>query len=68
MSDPILRLLARIEAHCEQREIALSTFGKEAVNDGKLVSRLRNGRSITVRTLEAIEAKLSEAQTEEGAA
>jgi hypothetical protein len=32
--------------------MAETTFGKLAVNDGKLVSRLRNGRNVTVSTIE----------------
>jgi len=51
-------LLARIETHCSQREIAESTFGRLAVNDGKLVARLRSGGSINLKTLIRIEEAL----------
>ncbi|SEP04574.1 hypothetical protein SAMN05444123_107153 [Rhodopseudomonas pseudopalustris] len=36
--------------------MAETTFGRRAVNDGKLVQRLREGKRITVDTLERIEA------------
>src|ERR1043166_6987052 len=47
----VARLLAKIERHCETAAIAETTFGRRAVNDGKLVKRLRAGRSITLSTL-----------------
>lgn len=66
-------LLARIEAHCARHKIAESTFGRQVVNDGKLVERLRGGASITLKTAEKIHAALVEADkpepaTEEAAA
>lgn len=51
-------LLKRIEAYCAKNDIAESTFGFRAVNDGKLVSRLRAGNTITMRTVSQIEALL----------
>jgi hypothetical protein len=46
-------LLAEIESFLtSRRDMAETTFGKLAVNDGKLVSRLRNGRNVTVATIE----------------
>ena len=36
--------------------MAESTFGRRAVNDGKLVQRLREGKRITIDTLNRIEA------------
>jgi len=51
-------LLTRIENHCSQQKIAESTFGRLAVNDGKLVARLRSGGSINLRTLMRIEEAL----------
>jgi hypothetical protein len=44
-------LLAAISAYCRQAGMAESTFGRRAVNDGKLVSRLRDGARITPETL-----------------
>jgi hypothetical protein len=55
----VARLLARIARHCRQANIAETTFGRHAVNDGKLVKRLRAGRSITLATLRRIEAALT---------
>lgn len=48
--DENTELLTRITEHCTREGIAESTFGRLAVNDGKLVSRLRSGSSITMRT------------------
>jgi hypothetical protein len=47
-------ILQEISDFCRQRGLAESTFGRRAVNDGKLASRLRNGGRITTDTLERI--------------
>jgi len=47
-------LLSRIEEYCRKEGISLSTFGRRAVNDGKLVARLRSGSTITLETAEKI--------------
>ncbi len=52
-------LLPRIEEYCRATGTAESTFGRLAVNDGKLVRRLRAGGSITLKTLQRIESLLS---------
>jgi hypothetical protein len=52
-------IINRVTAYCAQHGITETTFGRKAVNDGKLIPRLRSGRSITLRTLELIEAQLS---------
>ena len=54
----VARLLAKIERYCRNANIAETTFGRRAVNDGKLVGRLRAGGSITLATLRRIEAAL----------
>ena len=54
----ITDLLARIEEYCAREKIAESTFGRLAVNDGKLVGRLRAGSSINLRTFSSIQAFL----------
>ena len=43
-------LLGEIEAFCRRTGIAESTFGRQAVNDGKLCVRLRNGKDVTLDT------------------
>lgn len=43
-------LLRDIEAYCRRAGIAESTFGRRAINDGKLCARLRSGRSVTMST------------------
>jgi hypothetical protein len=47
-------ILQEITDFCRQRGLAESTFGRRAVNDGKLASRLRNGGRITTETLARI--------------
>jgi hypothetical protein len=44
-------LLAEISEFCRQNGLAESTFGRLAVNDGKLMSRLRTGGRVTGETL-----------------
>src|SRR5712672_3952432 len=48
------QLLQEISDYCRQSGLAESTFGRRAVNDGKLASRLRNGGRITTETLDRI--------------
>ena len=50
------QILQEISEFCRARGLAESTFGRRAVNDGKLASRLRNGGRITTDTLERIRA------------
>ena len=54
-------LLRDIENFCRQAGIAESTFGKQAVNDGKFVGRLRNGKQVTTRTVARIRAFIGDA-------
>src|SRR3954466_6378490 len=53
MNDAILQEIADF---CRQTGLAESTFGRRAVNDGKLANRLRNGGRITTDTLDRIRA------------
>ncbi len=53
-------LLAEITDYCRQAGMAESTFGRRAVNDGKLVHRLREGKRITVDTLDRIKGFLGD--------
>ena len=53
-------LLQEIASFCRQRGLAESTFGRRAVNDGKLAARLRNGGRITTDTLERIRSFMAE--------
>src|SRR6476660_1783136 len=50
------QILQEISEFCRSRGLAESTFGRRAVNDGKLASRLRNGGRITTDTLDRIRA------------
>lgn len=47
-------ILREISDYCRRAGLAESTFGRRAVNDGKLVSRLRDGGRITTVTLDRI--------------
>ncbi|HEX4112309.1 MAG TPA: hypothetical protein VH020_07215, partial [Stellaceae bacterium] len=47
-------LLREISDYCRRVGMAESTFGRLAVNDGKLVSRLRTGASVTIYTMERV--------------
>ncbi len=47
-------LLDEIIVFCRRAGIAETTFGRLAVNDGKLVSRLRDGRRVAADTRERI--------------
>src|SRR5438876_5700111 len=53
MSEALLRDIAD---YCRNAGIAESTFGRLAVNDGKLVSRLRLGGRVTTDTAERVRA------------
>lgn len=53
-------LLEEIELYCRQARIAESTFGRLAINDGKLCSRLRSGKNVTLATAERIRFYISE--------
>lgn len=52
-------LLKEVGAYCSKAGLAESTFGRLAVNDGKLIARLRDGGRITRRTLDRVRAYIS---------
>ena len=54
------QVLGEIRDYCRATRTAESTFGRLVVNDGKLVSRLRNGAKITTGTLDKVRAYLTE--------
>src|SRR6202142_659426 len=54
------QILGEIRDYCRATKTAESTFGRLVVNDGKLVSRLRDGARITTGTLDKVRAYLSE--------
>ncbi|HEY3908593.1 MAG TPA: hypothetical protein VGM07_01730 [Stellaceae bacterium] len=51
MSEALLRDIAD---YCRRANMAESTFGRRAVNDGKLVSRLRLGGRVTIDAVEKV--------------
>jgi len=52
-------LLEEISAYCRDSGMAESTFGRLAINDGKLVGRLRIGGGVTGETLARVRAFMS---------
>ena len=46
--------LSEVSDYCRQAGLAESTFGRLAVNDGKFVSRIRDGGRITEQTLHRV--------------
>src|SRR5579872_2910608 len=54
------QILNEIRDYCRATQTAESTFGRLVVNDGKLVSRLRDGARITTGTLDKVRSYLSE--------
>src|ERR1700751_6187613 len=60
-------ILSQIAEFCRHADMAESTFGRRAVNDGKLVDSLREGKRITIDTLDRIQAYIA-ASTPGGAA
>ena len=54
------QILGEIRDYCRETQTAESTFGRLVVNDGKLVSRLRDGARITTGTLDKVRAYLAE--------
>src|SRR5713101_3085293 len=57
------QILGEIRDYCRATRTAESTFGRRVVNDGKLVSRLRDGAKITTGTLDKVRAYLTEHRT-----
>ena len=53
------QILSQITDFCRQSDMAETTFGRRAVNDGKLVHRLREGKRITIDTLDRIQAYIA---------
>jgi SAM-dependent methyltransferase len=54
------QLLGEIADYCRSVGMAESTFGRRAVNDGKLVGRLRIGGRVTMETVERVRTFMSE--------
>ena len=47
--------LENILQFCILKNMAESTFGRQAVNDGKFVSRLRSGARVTTETWQKVQ-------------
>ncbi len=61
-------LLHEIEDYCQSAGIAESTFGRHAINDGKLCARLRSGKNVTLGTAERVKSYIQEHQAPGGVA
>ena len=53
-------LIAEIEIYCRDTGIAESTFGRQVVNDGKFVGRLRDGKGVTTTTVARVRRYMEE--------
>lgn len=53
-------ILDRIERFCEMHGMGVTTFGRHAIGDPNLVSNLRSGRSLTLKTANAVVKFMSE--------
>ncbi len=60
-------ILDEIAGYCRVAGLAESTFGRRAVNDGKLVGRIRDGGRISAKTLDRIRTFISDNPPEENA-
>jgi hypothetical protein len=49
------KLISDIEAFCRRHEMATSTFGRLAVNDGKFFDRLKDGKNIGFNTADKVD-------------
>jgi hypothetical protein len=49
-------LITEIETYCRRAGVAESTFGRQVVNDGKFVRRIREGKRVTSATIDKIRA------------
>lgn len=47
-------ILNQIEAFCARHGMGVTTFGRSVIGDPNLVGNLRNGRSLTLKTANAI--------------
>lgn len=61
-------VLRKIEAFCADRGIGVTTFGRAAIGDPNLVSNLRSGRSLTLKTANAVADYISSQPSVEGEA
>lgn len=47
-------LLEQVERFCTEHGIGVTTFGRAAIGDPNLVSNMRSGRSLTLKTANAV--------------
>jgi hypothetical protein len=61
-------LMLEIREYCRRFSVAETTFGRLAINDGKLVSRLRYGGRVTSETVDRVRAFIGKPPRERGLA
>jgi hypothetical protein len=61
-------LMLEIREYCQRFSVAETTFGRLAINDGKLVSRLRYGGRVTAETVDRVRAFIRKPPRERGLA
>ena len=61
-------LMLEIREYCRRFSVAETTFGRLAINDGKLVSRLRYGGRVTPETVDRVRAFIGKPPRERGLA
>src|ERR1700722_11792819 len=61
-------LILEIHEYCRRFSVAETTFGRLAINDGKLVSRLRYGGRVTAETVDRVRAFIGKPPRERGLA
>ena len=59
------QLVSEIEAFLRTCDMAESTFGRLAVNDGKFVGRMREGRGVQVDTVARVRSFIASFQRQE---
>jgi hypothetical protein len=52
-------LLADIERYCHKYRLDPTTFGRDAMNDGNFIPRLRAGRTPRLQTIDRVRAYIS---------
>jgi hypothetical protein len=61
-------LMLEIRKYCRRFSVAETTFGRLAINDGKLVARLRYGGRLTSETVDRVRAFIGNPPRERGLA
>lgn len=58
------QVLSEIERFCKAHNMGITTFGRAAIGDPNLVANMRKGRSLTLKTANAVAAYMARAKNE----